>query len=176
VPFNTVPAPSAPWVNPGTYTVKLTVDGKSYSQPIIVKQDPRVKTPALVMQQVYTLTKSAYYGAIDAREAAQRAQSLRDQIAKLKPAAKGLASSALTDLEKKSDPAPLTNASAALSGVMNSLQNADVQPTTIQLRAITNALATSRAAMATWNAVKAVELPAVNLKLKAAHLTPLEVK
>jgi hypothetical protein len=31
---------------PGTYTVKLTVDGKSYSQPITVKQDPRVKTPA----------------------------------------------------------------------------------------------------------------------------------
>ena len=26
VPYNTVPAPTTPWVNPGTYTVKLTVE------------------------------------------------------------------------------------------------------------------------------------------------------
>jgi photosystem II stability/assembly factor-like uncharacterized protein len=30
-------------VLPGTYTVKLTVDGKSYTQPLIVKMDPRAK-------------------------------------------------------------------------------------------------------------------------------------
>jgi hypothetical protein len=28
---------------PGTYTVKLTIDGKSYTQPLIVKPDPRVR-------------------------------------------------------------------------------------------------------------------------------------
>jgi hypothetical protein len=28
-------------VLPGTYTVKLTVGGKSYTQPLIVKMDPR---------------------------------------------------------------------------------------------------------------------------------------
>ena len=57
VGYNTVPAPTTPWVNPGQYTVKLTVNGRTYSQPITVKQDPRVKTPALViyapLQQVY---------------------------------------------------------------------------------------------------------------------------
>ncbi len=30
-------------VLPGTYTVKLTVGGKSYSQPLVVKMDPRAK-------------------------------------------------------------------------------------------------------------------------------------
>ena len=45
--YNTVPVPSTPWANPGSYTVRLTVNGKSYTQPIVVKQDPRVKTPAL---------------------------------------------------------------------------------------------------------------------------------
>jgi len=30
-------------VLPGTYTVKLTVDGKSYAQPLVVKMDPRAK-------------------------------------------------------------------------------------------------------------------------------------
>jgi hypothetical protein len=30
-------------VLPGTYTVKLTVGGKSYTQPLIVKMDPRAR-------------------------------------------------------------------------------------------------------------------------------------
>jgi hypothetical protein len=29
------------WVPPGTYTIKLTVAGKSYTQPLVVKADPR---------------------------------------------------------------------------------------------------------------------------------------
>ena len=32
---------TAPLVLPGTYTVRLTVGGKSYSQPLVVKADPR---------------------------------------------------------------------------------------------------------------------------------------
>jgi photosystem II stability/assembly factor-like uncharacterized protein len=32
-----------PMVVPGKYTVKLTVDGKSYTQPLIVQRDPRAK-------------------------------------------------------------------------------------------------------------------------------------
>ncbi len=83
IPYNTVPAPSTPWVNPGTYVVKLTVDGKSHTQPIVVRQDPRVKTPALAMQQVYALTKAMYYGAADARIAATKLGAIRQQVAKL---------------------------------------------------------------------------------------------
>ena len=33
---------AAPLVLPGTYTVTLSVNGKSYSQPLVVKMDPRV--------------------------------------------------------------------------------------------------------------------------------------
>ena len=98
---NTVPAPTTPWVNPGQFTVKLTVNGKSYTQPIVVKQDPRVKTPALAMQQVYTLSKATYYGAVDAQAAARQARALRDQIADLRPRASGAAADALAALDKK---------------------------------------------------------------------------
>ena len=35
--------PRVPTVLPGNYTVKLTVDGKSYTEPLLVKPDPRVK-------------------------------------------------------------------------------------------------------------------------------------
>ncbi len=101
VPYNTVPAPSTPWANPGTYSVKLTVNGKSYTQPITVKQDPRVKTPALAMQQVYSLTKAMYNGAVDAETAGQRVQNLHDQIAALTPQATGATAAALEAFDKK---------------------------------------------------------------------------
>ncbi len=34
--------PNGPAVLPGTYTIKLTVDGRSFTQPLTVKMDPRV--------------------------------------------------------------------------------------------------------------------------------------
>lgn len=101
IPYNTVPAPTTPWVNPGTYTVKLTVNGSSYTQPIVVKQDPRVKTPALAMQQVYTLTKAMYDMAVDARMAATRLGALRRQIAKTQPQSQGAVAQSLASFDKK---------------------------------------------------------------------------
>src|SRR5262249_17788086 len=40
------PAQVGPIVAPGRYTVKLTVDGQSHSQPIEILRDPRVQTSA----------------------------------------------------------------------------------------------------------------------------------
>src|SRR5262249_43179052 len=55
VPRNTVAAPTTPWANPGTYTARLTANGRSFTQSFDVKPDPRVRTPPGVMEQVYTL-------------------------------------------------------------------------------------------------------------------------
>ncbi|MFI4920804.1 MAG: WD40/YVTN/BNR-like repeat-containing protein, partial [Gammaproteobacteria bacterium] len=54
------PAPEAlgrdgVWVLPGNYTVKLTVGGKSYSQPLTVLNDPRVKATQADLTQQQTL-------------------------------------------------------------------------------------------------------------------------
>ena len=43
VPHRTYPGVNSPWVAPGAYTVRLTVNGKAYTQPITIKMDPRVK-------------------------------------------------------------------------------------------------------------------------------------
>ena len=40
---NTAPAASSPWAAPGTYTVKLGANGKTYAQQLTIKMDPRVK-------------------------------------------------------------------------------------------------------------------------------------
>jgi hypothetical protein len=57
---NTPTEPSGPWVAPGTYNVRLTVDGKVYTQPIAVRMDPRVKTPQIVLNQQFQLSKQIY--------------------------------------------------------------------------------------------------------------------
>jgi len=59
-PGDTEPEPKGPWVVPGTYTVKLTASGKSYTQPLVVRMDPRVKSGTLALQQQFTLSKKVY--------------------------------------------------------------------------------------------------------------------
>ncbi|MCU1237247.1 MAG: hypothetical protein JWP63_5214 [Candidatus Solibacter sp.] len=39
--YRDTPGLQGEWMPPGTYTVKLTVDGRSYTQPLIVRPDPR---------------------------------------------------------------------------------------------------------------------------------------
>jgi hypothetical protein len=204
IPYNTVAAPGTPWANPGTYTVRLTVNGKSHSQPIVVKQDPRVKTPALAMQQVYTMTKSMYYGAADARLAAIALAGIRRQITQLQPRAQGPLAQSLAEFEKKAaalegtppptgggrgrgagagggrgggPPAPpdtLWAVSTALGGLMNAMQAADVAPTANTRAAVADAERHAARVMSRWTLLRTVDLPAVNTRLKAAGLPAIE--
>src|SRR5262249_45673633 len=54
--------PLGPAVMPGTYTVKLTVGGKSFEQPLVVKMDPRVTTPAAGLGEQFKLSMGCYGG------------------------------------------------------------------------------------------------------------------
>jgi len=60
VPFETTLVPTSPWVLPGTYTVRLTVDGKTSTQPLTVAMDPRVKTPPAGLEEQFRLSMKAY--------------------------------------------------------------------------------------------------------------------
>src|SRR4030095_6293597 len=70
-------------------------------------------------------------------------------------------------------PGSLSAASAALAGVMNLLQGADVRPTTVQLNAIASARSTAATTMAKWAAIKAGDVVSTNAILKAAGLAAL---
>lgn len=50
VPGDTPFTPEGPLVLPGKYTVKLIVDGASYTQPVVVKEDPRIGDSPEVME------------------------------------------------------------------------------------------------------------------------------
>jgi hypothetical protein len=199
IPYNSPSGATTPWVSPGTYTVTLTAGGKRYSQPITVKQDPRVKTPAAVMQQVYALTDAMYFGAVDAQAAAAEMSALREQAAKIQ--AQGAAAEALAAFMKKLSAlegqpqaaagggrgagpggagrgeAPPASVAGTLRGVatllaaqMNVMQSADVAPTANTLAAVTAALAAGDEVLARWAALTAQDLPALNATLKSAGL------
>jgi photosystem II stability/assembly factor-like uncharacterized protein len=79
VPHRTYSGVNSPWVAPGAYTVRLTVDGQSQTQPITVKIDPRVKvTPAI--QQIFTLTSQMEDNAMAAEAAAKDARAAADKL------------------------------------------------------------------------------------------------
>ncbi|MCJ7628450.1 MAG: hypothetical protein MUO50_08695, partial [Longimicrobiales bacterium] len=60
--MNTPQVPTGPRVLPGRYTLRLTVEGRSYSQTLTVKMDPRVRTPAADLQQQFELSMGLYEG------------------------------------------------------------------------------------------------------------------
>lgn len=57
---NTAPILNSPWAMPGDYTVVLTVDGKTYTQLLTVKMDPRVKASVSDLQKQFDLSKALY--------------------------------------------------------------------------------------------------------------------
>jgi len=57
---NTAPEYTSPWVMPGTYTARLTVNGKIYTQSLTVLMDPRVKTNTADLQLQHDLSHQCY--------------------------------------------------------------------------------------------------------------------
>jgi photosystem II stability/assembly factor-like uncharacterized protein len=68
--------PQGPFVVPGTYEVRLTVDGKTYKQPLTVAMDPRVKITQAELQQQLELEQK-----VDTL--ISQSYSFHDQAAKL---------------------------------------------------------------------------------------------
>ncbi|HZR21957.1 MAG TPA: hypothetical protein VFA59_00125 [Vicinamibacterales bacterium] len=153
VPFDTVAAPTAPWAAPGQYTVKLTVDGKSYTQPLTLKMDPRVKTPMLGLQQQFTLSKQMYDGMIAAQKSLEEIRAARQQNAndeKLRalegqPAGRGAA---------VEGPESFSSIIGSMNQLMGLLQGADVTPTSQLVAAVADRRAKLAKLQADWAALK----------------------
>ena len=192
VPHNTAPAPTSPWVLPGPYTVKLTVNGKSYTQPLTVKLDPRVKTPPAGIEQQFTMSKKLYDAAQQLTPALEKARQWREQ---LNHEMQGAAGDAIRTFDQKLDavaggarggrrfffgageqrgPEPLSMVQASLLGMMGQLQEADVAPTQALVAAANQALTTVGPAMQRWQQFENTEVPALNQQLKAAGLPELK--
>ena len=83
VPFETPPSPEGPLAAPGVYTVKLTVDGKSSTQTVTVKNDPRSPASAADLTAQHALQMKFYDGALEAFSGFNQASAIRATIAKI---------------------------------------------------------------------------------------------
>ena len=162
VPHRTYPGAGSPWVAPGVYTVRLTVDGKPFTQPITVKLDPRVKVTPDV-EQIFTLTAQAQH---HARLAAAAYKEARAMIAQ------GKGGNALEELAPVEAPAAaggefagfgppppqpaanLSNLAGQLVSAVMPMQASEMAATDAQLSAYKKVDAAYSALMARWNTLR----------------------
>jgi hypothetical protein len=81
---NTSPTPTSPWVVPGNYMVVLTVEGKSFTQPLTVQMDPRVKTSAPDLQEQFDLSWQLYQLWLTLAPIGKKFDDINEQLTKLK--------------------------------------------------------------------------------------------
>ncbi|HEX4566251.1 MAG TPA: hypothetical protein VH138_06440 [Vicinamibacterales bacterium] len=78
------PGPHGPQVPPGTYTLKLTVNGTAYTQTVVVHNDPRVGESAAILSELKSqnrLTMLAYQGMKDSFAANEEVAQARAKVA-----------------------------------------------------------------------------------------------
>ena len=181
--------PTGPVVLPGKYTVRLTLGGKAFEQPLVVKMDPRVTTPADGLEKQFALSMRCYTGMAAAREALNGVGNVRKQLTGLRPKAEGL--TAMIDaLDAKlavvggttggrrgggtpSEPS-LGRTAGELGRLLAILQGADAPPTTQATAAVTAAGKELDALLVGWANIRQQELAELNAKLKAAGLPAVD--
>jgi len=190
VPHRTYPVVNAPWAPAGRYTVRLSVDGRAYSQPLALELDPRVKTPAPALARLASLSRELYDAARSthadylqaralasslANEQGADVASFRAQLDSVAPAPtrggrgfgrRGGSAAASLSLEA---------ASNALTAAVMAMQDADAAPTASQVATADHARTQAKAATARWTELRTTGLAALNLKRKTAGQPPIVV-
>ncbi|MGC2162521.1 MAG: glycoside hydrolase [Silvibacterium sp.] len=179
VPYRTPLAPQGPLVLPGTYTVRLTVDGKSESQPLIVKMDPRVKTSAADLETLHTAQVNMAVNLDALAKADLAAHSVSEQLAA--PQNAGLATqlapynAALKTLLDGTGPKAakrlpgIDEVTAEATQLYEELQAADAAPTVALLAASTHVEGEGKEVLPGWQSFQQNQLPTLNTELRNAH-------
>lgn len=195
-PHNTKCEPEGIWVQPGQYTARLTVDGKSYSQSFTVRMDPRVKTPALAIQQQYSLSLALYDATFQAPVNAAKVRALRAQLADRKAQA-GAAGNLIDAVDKRlaelagpentgrggrgggggrggpAAPISFGNIAGSFAAPMSAIQDADEPPTATMVAAANQALKVYAELKTKWDAIVKADIPTLNGELKKAGAQPV---
>jgi hypothetical protein len=94
--------PQGAWALPGRYTVKLTVDGKSYTEPLLLKMDPRVKSTASDLTKQFAMQREATEGMSESFQALAQLKSTRNQVkAALEKSSSAQTKQKLSEFDKK---------------------------------------------------------------------------
>jgi len=183
---------------PGAYTVKLTVDGKTYTQPLTVKMDPRNKIPLIELQKQFDAGSDVAHLQMQISEAQRGVEQLRSQIRDRRAQAQSNAAlvAALDAVDHKAEavsgtpPTPTAPGNAPeppqehqslayLSGeftqISFAVNSGDEAPTAEAMKAIAAARATLATTLAKWTELQTKDLPQLNSQLKQAGIAPVTV-
>ena len=169
-PANTAREPRGPWVVPGTYSVRLTVNGRTYTQPLTVRMDPRVKASSATLARQFTLAKGLYDDIGRARAALDSVRALRASLRQLRGRTPELAAAA-DSLDRAAGAVEgagggpggggAASATPTLAGLIgqlgqlyDALQDADVAPTTQLVAAVQAAQRDVSPAIARWTTLR----------------------
>ena len=188
VPADTPLEPLGVAVLPGTYTVKLSAGGKTLTQPLVVRMDPRVTTPLEGLAQQHALSMQLSEAMKRDREALDQVRTVRSKLQAVAGRARG------SDLGKRAgelDGRVATFEGSAsrfsrrggggdsfaglngdLAALYEVLQGADVTPTTQAVAACADTESRLEKLLAAWKDLRERELPPLDGELKRAGLTP----
>src|SRR2546423_12186922 len=139
----TAPQPTGPWVPPAEYSVALTTGGKTFTQPLTVKMDPRVKVVPTDLAKQFDLSKALYETRAALLPIGKRFDALVDELAKAKERAgeqpiKEKIDAFHQKLEAFGDPAPSRpgqplhfDALTKVEKLFGDLQEVDAGPTPV---------------------------------------------
>jgi hypothetical protein len=181
----TSPQPTAPWVLPGSYTVVLTAGGKSFTQPLTLKMDPRLKVTAAELTKQFELSKrlqdlraelqpigksyEKLVGELDEAQDRARNMKAKQAIAKLRETLEEFANSAAV---RSGQPLEL-DVLKRVEKLFRDLQEVDAGPTPQQEIALGKLQPDARSVMARWQSVPA-EVTALNSQLTGAGTDPIK--
>ena len=149
VPGHTYPTVESPWAPPGQYTVRLTVAGRPYTEPLTLRLDPRVKTAAADLERAATLSREMYDGAVAANAAFESARAmvakldavgtsaaaLKAEVEALAPKPRPAGPGRFFGGGAPSGPPTLNGVSQALMSAAMAMQEAETAPTARQVAA-----------------------------------------
>ncbi|HEX2662123.1 MAG TPA: hypothetical protein VHM93_04760 [Candidatus Acidoferrum sp.] len=186
--------PLGAWALPGNYTVKLTVDGRTYTQPLVVKMDPRITASLADLRKQFGMESGSVEGMNQSYEALAQVRSVRAQLKELAArAGKGRLAEAIATLDKKAaelegaaqsgfygspprgkQPENFSTLNQHFAGMLAVADSADAAPTS-QATAVFGELRTAlESLLSVWKNAKEQDLPALNKQLKEAGLPEVE--
>jgi hypothetical protein len=182
----TAAQPTGPWIMPGSYSVVLSAAGKSFSQPLTVKMDPRIKSSPADLAKQFELSKALY----DLRSALQPiGKSFASLAAELKKAkekagekpVKQKVEELIKKLQEFANPDQVRTGQALELDVLSKverlfgdLQEVDAAPTSQAQAAALDLQAKARSVVERWPALSQ-EVAAVNSELEAAGVEKIKV-
>lgn len=178
VPHRTPLEPQGPVVLPGTYTVKLTADGHSESEPVTIRMDPRVHTSMADLETLHSAQVAMAAAMSSIAKADLEAHSVEEQLNAL---AKGPLAQELAPYQEKirtllkgqsaagSHPLPgIDTVNAAATGLYSQLTQSDQPATATLLKASAQVEHEAQELAPAWNVFRTQKLPSIDKLLKQA--------